>query len=337
MLIINDERFDAYSRLIKMADLVPAMSIRAGVTLGLFGELKKSSGDTDALARRVRIPSSKIDALLRVLESLELVRLDQGSLYQLTAMGELLADGGQGLSKVFDLDSAVGQYEYSVTGLVDSLREGRSYFASRFDSDYWQLVDGNAKDRSLVAYMSTATPVFDADQLIDDGAWDSVSSVIDLGGGNGNILIALAEKHAHLRGVVFDLPGRVESARQLIDEHGLSSRLGVIGGSFFEHVPEGFDCYLLNAILADWSNSQCAQILRKIRKAMGNRGGLLLVSEVDPVASLGDPSVHLKMICSAEGWIRTPDEVYGVLAESGFELVSFSNSRCRFTQLYRPV
>ncbi|WP_374071663.1 methyltransferase [Corynebacterium belfantii] len=319
-----------------MADLVAPMSIRAGVTLGLFALLKKAPRSANSIASRIEVVPTKVGALLSVLVSLGLVRRDEKDLYHLTTDGEVLADSNGMVSKVFDLDSALGQYEYSVIGLIDALREGRSYFSSQFGKDYWELVDGNAKDRSLVASMSSDAAVFDADQLISDGVWDSVTTVLDLGGGNGNILVALAIKHAHLRGAVFDLPGRVESARELIDKHDLSSRLEVSGGSFFDHVPEGFDCYLLNAILADWSNDQCVALLRKIRKAMGSQG-LLVVSEVDPVANLGDPSVHLKMICSTEGWIRTSQEVCEILGESGFELVRASSSRERFTHLYRSM
>lgn len=331
---ISAEKFETYSRLIKMADLVPPMSIRAGVTLGLFSDLNKSPGNADAISQRVQVSPPRILALLKVLESLGLVRCDREDVYHLTAMGRFLADDSEGISKVFDLDSAVGQYEYSVIGLVDVCREERSYFSSQFSKNYWQLVDENAKDLSLVASMSSGAAVFNADQLVRDTVWASVSNVIDLGGGNGNILVALAEEHAHLRGIVFDLPGRVESAGALICEHGLSSRLGMIGGNFFDFVPEGFDCYLLNAILADWSDSQCVTLLSKVRKAMRNQG-LLIVSEVDPVASLEDPSVHLKMICSAEGWIRTPQEVCVLLRRSGFELLKSSSSRDRFTHIYR--
>ncbi|WP_431831632.1 methyltransferase [Corynebacterium propinquum] len=333
---MSEEKFEVYSKLLKMADLVPPMSIRAGVTLGVFEELKKSPGSSDSIARRICLGSAKLRALLNVLESLSVVRCDQKDIYHLTSLGEFLADGDEVISKVFDLDSALGQYDYSVVDLVDVCRDKGSYFTSKFGKDYWQLVESNAKDRSLVASMSSDTAVFDADQLVSDEVWVSVSKVIDLGGGNGNILIALAEEHPHLHGSVFDLPGRVESARELIGKHRLSSRLEVVGGSFFDYVPEGFDCYLLNAILADWSNSQCIALLRKIRHAIGDEG-LLLVSEVDPAAGLEDPNVHLKMICSAEGWVRTPQEVYDILVKSGFELLRSSVSRDRFTHLYRPT
>lgn len=335
-IAISDKELEAYSQIIKMADLVSPMSIRAGVTLGLFEQIKKSPGSAHAISQRVQVAPPKIRALLNVLEPLGLIKCDKEGLYHLTTLGEFLTEDNGGISKIFDLDSALGQYEYSIIGLVDSLREGRSYFASQFGKDYWQLVEGSAKDRSLVASMSSDAAAFDADQLVSDEVWKSVSSIIDVGGGNGNILIALAEKHNHLRGAVFDLPGRVESARALIDKHGLQSRLDVIGGSFFDQIPREFDCYLLNAILADWSDNQCATLLHKIRKAMG-RQGLLLVSEVDPTVSLGDPSMHLKMICSTEGWIRTPQEVYKILVKSGFELIKSSSSHDRFTHLYRPA
>ncbi len=295
-----------------------------------------SPSSAEAVGNRLHLSGPKALAILSVLEELGFVECDSEQRYQLTSLGKCLTEGDDAISKVFDLNTALGQYEFAVVDLIEVLKGGHSYFTSHFGKDYWQLVDSSSADRSLVAAMSSPIATFDADQLIHDELWSSVKSVVDLGGGNGNILIAIAENNPTVHGVVFDLPGRVESARDLIDQRGLSSRLDAMGGSFFERVPESFDCYLLNAILADWSDEQCKDLLGTIRRSMDDANELV-ISEVDPAASLESPSVHLKMICAAEGWIRSPDEVYNIATEAGFELVRSSSSPTRFTQVYKPV
>lgn len=75
-----------------MADLVAPMSIRAGVTLGIFAHLKKAPCSAGSIASRVKIVPTKVRALLGVLDSLGLVRSDENDLYHLTTIGEVLAD-----------------------------------------------------------------------------------------------------------------------------------------------------------------------------------------------------------------------------------------------------
>lgn len=319
-----------------MADLVPPLAIRAGVTLGLFDTLENSPARADVVGERLHLSAPKVLVLLSVLEELKLVQSDSDHRYQLTAIGQCLVRGGNGVSRTLDLSTALGQYEFSVVDLVDVLQGEYSYFTSRFGKDYWQLVDSSSEDRSLVAAMSSPTATFDAEQLVHDELWSSVEKVIDLGGGNGNVLIALAENNPNIQGLVFDLPGRVESAHALICEHGLASRIDVMGGNFFNQIPRGFECYLLNAILADWSDDQNINLLAGIRRSMPGTG-TLVISEVDPAATLGSPRIHLKMICAAEGWIRTPREVLSLAMTAGFELVRSSSSPSRFTQIYKPL
>ena len=54
--------------------------------------------------------------------------------------------------------------------------------------------------------------------------WSSASIVADIGGGNGALLTAVLDAHAHLRGVVFDLPHVVADARPVIEDRGLADR-----------------------------------------------------------------------------------------------------------------
>ena len=52
---------------------------------------------------------------------------------------------------------------------------------------------------------------------------------------------------------------------------GVDDRCEVVGGSFFETVPEGGDAYLLKAILHDWDDAASIAILRSLPRARCGR------------------------------------------------------------------
>jgi hypothetical protein len=64
-------------------------------------------------------------------------------------------------------------------------------------------------------------------------------TVVDIGGGNGALLSALLQRYPRMRGVVFDQPAVVERAKQFLRASGAADRCRLVGGSFFESVPEG--------------------------------------------------------------------------------------------------
>lgn len=79
------------------------------------------------------------------------------------------------------------------------------------------------------------------------------------------MLAAILSKYPQLHGILFDLPHVVREAPGLLDQHGLSARIRIEAGSFFERVPAGADAYLLSHIIHDWNEDQCLTILGHCR------------------------------------------------------------------------
>jgi hypothetical protein len=96
----------------------------------------------------------------------------------------------------------------------------------------------------------------------------------------------------------------------------------VVGGSFFEAVPEGGDVYLLKAVLHDWDDAEARAILTACRRAIGRNGTLLVLERVvappneDPEAKLFD----LFMMAVTGGRERTREEFATLFAGAGFRL-----------------
>jgi hypothetical protein len=98
---------------------------------------------------------------------------------------------------------------------------------------------------------------------------------VDVGGGNGSLLVELFRREPGLRGIVFDLP---ETDR---DEAALGDRITFVAGSFFDRVPQG-DVYVLGTVLHDWDDAHAAAILRTIRDCAPPDARVVIIDAVIP-------------------------------------------------------
>ncbi len=141
--------------------------------------------------------------------------------------------------------------------------------------------------------------------------------IVDVGGGHGLLLSRVLEAAPEATGVLFDLPGVVEAARDL------DPRIERVGGNFFESVPAGGDIYLLKFIIHDWSDDQCVQILRNITAAMAPEGRVLVIETVMPETPGPHPAkfMDVNMLAMTEGGCeRTESEYRELFARSGLRL-----------------
>jgi hypothetical protein len=153
-------------------------------------------------------------------------------------------------------------------------------------------------------------------ERLDGVGWRGNETVVDVGGGNGSLLLALLDRQPGLRGVVFDLPETVR------DEPALGERIEFVEGNFFERVPEG-DVYVLSTILHDWDDERAATILRTIRESAPAAARILILDSVVPPGNepFGAKWLDLLMLVIAGGRERDEEQWRELLAAAGVEPV----------------
>lgn len=148
-----------------------------------------------------------------------------------------------------------------------------------------------------------------------------VQCAVDVGGANGSLLQILQRNNPSLRGIVFDRPNIVEHAEAAIKQSGLEERTSVVGGSFFESVPEG-DLLLLKFILHDWSDEECVTILQRCREAIAPEGRIAVIEAVidhaNPHAALAD----MAMLMGLTGKERSIEEFDALFDAAGLRCVA---------------
>ena len=156
--------------------------------------------------------------------------------------------------------------------------------------------------------------------------WRRANRLVDVGGGHGQLALALARAHPGLQATVFDLPHAAAGAQAAIAAAGLSARCRFEPGSFFDAMPAGADVLLLKSILHNWDDERCADILARCAAAAGDRTTLLVIERVRPERPgrrARDEAVartDLNMLAGLGGRERSEAEFARLLAAAGFRI-----------------
>ena len=276
-----------------VADLQVADALAAGPRP--VAEIAQETGaDPDTLHR-----------VLRALASDGVFAEESPGVFRNTPTSELLRTGG-GWD---DFAHLFGNVWHRTAGELDA--SGAPAFPRMFGTDFWSWLAEHPDER---AAFDRAMSLGDDDvgQLAQVEWRDE--TVVDVGGGNGTLLLALLRRYPDLRGIVFDLP---ETQR---DESAFGDRCTFVEGSFFESVPRG-DVHLLAKILHDWSDEDALKILRSVHAAGGSR--LVVLDAVIPPGNdpHGSKWLDLLMLALLGGRERDERQWRELLGTGGFEPV----------------
>jgi hypothetical protein len=153
--------------------------------------------------------------------------------------------------------------------------------------------------------------------------FSGLGTVVDVGGSEGQVLVAILKRYPHLRGILFDRPSAVSTAQGLLTSAGVADRCSITTGNFFEAIPPDGDAYILRHILHDWSDERCLAILRVCRAELARHARLLVIERsVAEDAQLPSSVLHadLEMLVMCGGQERTKPQYAELLAEAGFRL-----------------
>lgn len=210
--------------------------------------------------------------------------------------------------------------------LDDALRTGRTQTEATLGQslwDYYASDAGRAEGLAVAGAMGGSTRDIDA-AAVAAVSTTNVHTAVDVGGAGGSLLQALMQANPALNGIVLDLPSVIEQVREQPLDREIASRLSFVPGSFFDAVPAA-DLYILRHILHDWSDAECAVILRNCR-ASARPGARLMLIELTMARQ---PSgfacqVDLTMLIAAGGRERQPAEYDRLLSQAGFRLLGAS-------------
>ncbi|MER7766746.1 methyltransferase [Kitasatospora sp. NPDC096140] len=322
-----DRTAEALLQLLTGAWTTQALAVCAQLRLPDALDTRTPAGP-QALARTVGAHPRSLATLLRYLAMVG-VTAREGDGFRLTELGALLRTDAPGSMRPLALMYG-GPFYRSFGALGHTVRTGEAGFDHLFGENHFEHFARDPElaelfDRSMAASSRMFEPVPAHPVLVAADGGARPATVVDVAGGNGELLGRVLAAHPHLRGVLLERPHAVDAARRLLDAAGCGERCTYRSGDFAD-VPPGADVYLLSRVLHDWDDARCREILRHCARAMPAHADLLVIERLLPED--GSTSLatawDLHMMCNTGGRERRADHYARLLADAGLRLVDHS-------------
>ncbi|MFD4547868.1 methyltransferase [Streptomyces sp. NPDC058466] len=297
-----------------------AAAVRAAARLGVADALEDTPMSVDDLAAAVKTQPHTLRRLLRALSCQGVFVEHPDGTFGHTEMSRLLREDDPHSLRYIAL-WCTEPWTWNVWPKLDeAVRSGRNVFEDVYDREFFDYLNSEAPESAHVFNRAMTTSseqsARDVANLLD---LRNVSSVADIGGGQGHVLASLLEKHPTMHGTLLDLPGVVENADpRLRDGGALAGRVRVVAGDCREDIPVQADVYIIKNIL-EWDDDSTRRALANVRKA-ARPGARVVVIEnlVDDTPSMKfTTAMDLMLLLNVGGAKHTRQSMVDRLTDAG--------------------
>jgi hypothetical protein len=300
-----------------------AQAVATAARLGIADALAQSQPQASTtLARAVGADAAALARLLRALASLGVLAEPRPHQYALTPVGELLRSDLPGSMRDWLIAETDTPHWQAWGRLSEGVRSGQTVVPQVFGMPIYEYYAAHPEDRACFSRAMGNMSALAAQGTVQQYDFSQARHIVDVGGADGSLLLAILDVHPHVRGTVFDQPHVVDAARQAIHAKNHQARCEAVGGDFFQAVPPGGDLYVLKFILIDWKDAEAVRILQNCRTAITPDGTLLVIEMTIPDDNHPSPAqlLDLNMLVMTGGQERTQREYGALLTQAGFRL-----------------
>lgn len=296
-----------------LSDLSTPWAIHVVATLGIASQIESGVTALDDLARATSSDQYMLGCTLRLLVRRGLFLEPELGTFALTDAARPLLDPGALLG--FNLDSFGGRMAHAWGTLLTLVRTGESGYSDHFGVPFWDDLNAHpAVKTDFDALIGPGGHGIPSPDILPDGDWSSIHTIVDVGGGTGSLLIEILRIHPGISGILVDLPVTAERATLAFRVEELGDRARAVGQSFFDPLPPGADLYVLKSILNDWPDRETRLILNRCAEASRPNGRIAIIGGVTPDDQPSALSIEMVLI---GGKSRTLSEFKTFAAEFG--------------------
>jgi demethylspheroidene O-methyltransferase len=303
------------------AGFVYSQVLLACVRLDLFGILQVSPLDARALSQRLSLPQDATDRLLAAAVSLRLVEQRSDGRYGLGVLGAALV-GNPGVVAMIEhhalLYADLRDPVALLRGDRDRTELGR-YWAYAGNPDAAALGPEQVAEYSRL--MADSQPLVTREIL---AAWPlhRHRRLLDVGGGDGSFVCAVAAAVPSIALQLFDLPAVADRATGRFATSGLAHRATAFGGDFRrDALPAGADLITLVRVLFDHPDETVLELLAAVRRAIPDDGTLLIAEPMAGTSGaepMGAAYFGFYLMAMGRGRSRAPADFERLLVQAGF-------------------
>lgn len=293
----------------------------ACVRLDLFERLQAGPVGGAEIARAVGLPAARCDHLLRSAAALRLLEQRRDGAFGLGPLGATLVDNEALLALV---------RHHAL--LYEDLRDPVALFAGTAAETrmarLWPYADANrpgtlvAADVADYSALMAASQAMIAEQVLAAVSLRRRRRLLDIGGGVGVFVSAVAGRWPELSLTLVDLPAVAELARGRLAAAGLDDRVEVLGvDAAADALPGGFDVVSLVRILHDHDDERALALLAAARRSLAPDGMLLIAEPLAGGRAAGpwiDAYFHIYLLAMGSGRPRDFATLSGLLRRAGF-------------------
>jgi hypothetical protein len=297
-----------------------ARAIQVALKLGLFEALSRGPLDEAALASTLGTEPNATGLLANALVALGLLHKSEAA-FTLTGATRryLLRDSSEYLGGMILFDAAL----WDVWGrLEDSIRSGKP---ARTPDMFQSAPDETA--RFIRAMDSLVRARADAAWVAENLDLRKIGRIADLGGGPGTYVAAMLTRWPHLRASIWDLPGTLAIAREVLAEREptVHDRIEMVTVDYSrDQLPHGADAIFMSNIIHSEPAETNAALIKKCFDALPP-GGMLIVKDHIMNRELTHPAAgavfSLYLLLTTYGRDFSFDEVCWWMRDAGFQEV----------------
>jgi demethylspheroidene O-methyltransferase len=302
-----------------VAGFTYSQTLQACVQLDLFNLLAKSPRTPGDLAPLIDMPVASTERLLKAAASLKLMERRSGGRFGLGPLGAALL-GASGVSEM------VAHHAIVYADLADPVALLRQGGGGPRLARYWPYAGQPEAlaERDVEAFtaLMSASQRLVASEILDAYSFSGHRRLLDVGGGDGTFLTAVAARYAALELTLCDLPPVAALAREKLAARELGERVGVAACDFrSQALPEGADVVTLVRVLHDHDDDVAQDLLRAVWRALPDDGNIVVAEPMSGARGaepVGDAYFGLYLLAMGTGRARSEAEIAVMLEKAGF-------------------
>jgi hypothetical protein len=300
-----------------------SQAVHVAATLGIADRLRDGSRNSDTLADSVGADRDALYRLLRALAAVGVFHEDAERTFSLTELSVCLRSDAA--EPVGPWAVYIGRpYYWQVwANLLYSVRTGKYAFPHVHGISNWEYRIEHSEENAIFNAAMTGNTRGLTEAIVAAYDFSRFDRIVDIGGGQGQLLGSVVAASAKSRGVLYDQPQVVAQAGGLLQGMGVGERCEIKSGDFFVNVPAG-DLHMMKVVLHDWSDEQAMAILRNCRAAATLGGRVLVIERIIgmPNSGAAEKFADLNMMVAAGGRERSQQEFADLFAAAGYALKS---------------
>jgi len=299
-----------------------AQAIGSAARFGFADLLASGPKTVDELAAATGTLPSSVHRLLRTLSGSGIFVEQEPGCFANTPLSDTLRSNVPGSMRAFARFFTHEAHTRAGFEIDHSIRTGRSGFERAHGQALWQYLKENpAFAADFNESMSEFTLQLSS-AVAETYDFSGFGTLVDIGGGYGVLLGSILAKYLDVQGILFDVPEVIAGAEDHIRKSAVAERCKLVGGDFFDGVPDG-DAFVLKHVIHDWSDEDAVAILKSIAKTARPGAKLLVIEFIVTPGNDFDMAkrADLEMLILTNGGReRTKAEFAALFERAGFAL-----------------